>query len=130
MSVPSCLTSCCQAGHLALADSYFYAKPCSCNCRCKTKWRLKTIFTSTLQSPSCCAPQMFRYPFGPIYQGCFAFRLYTTVLYRNQTYFPLSSHRQSMPSAGPVIVGAISELCHSSYQPLQRYLTTSLFSRP
>lgn len=28
-----------------------------------------------------------------------------------------------MPSAGPVTVGAISELCHSSYQPLQRYVT-------
>ena len=65
-----CLTSCCQAGHLALADSYFYAKPCSCNCRCKTKWRLKTISTSTLQSPSCCAPQMFPCPVGPINQGC------------------------------------------------------------
>lgn len=48
-------------------------------------------------------------------------------MYRNQNLSPLSSNRQSMPSTGPVIVGAISKLCNSSDQPLQRYITTSLY---
>lgn len=39
----------------------------------------------------------------------------------NDNHSLFASHRQGMPSAGPVIVGAISEFCHSSYQPIQRY---------
>lgn len=40
--------------------------------------------------------------------------------FENNKHFLFPSHRQGMPSAGPVTVGAISEFCHSSYQPIQR----------
>lgn len=39
----------------------------------------------------------------------------------NIIFDPLSPHRSGMPSAGSVIVGAISELCYCTYQPVQRY---------